>query len=77
MPRPRVFWAHIDSFDNEGKAVWALQTGGRYIGKVVHCAFDVPTETHYRGKRGQPWAVIRGKGVIRRLGPRRYRVTET
>lgn len=63
----RTFKIHIDAFDAPYQRVWAVQTGGRYLtARRVVCR--VPTESVYRGRRRQPWAFLRGRGVVRQRG---------
>ena len=74
MTPPRTFWLHINYFDAPYKRVWEVRQGGqRFVTTHVDCR--VPVETVFRGLTRQPYAFLRGRGVVRQRGAR-IRITE-
>jgi hypothetical protein len=65
--RARTFWLHIHTFDDPHGRIWGVTLGDDYlIARTVDC--QVPTETVYRGRGRQPYAYLRGKGIVSKRG---------
>lgn len=77
-PRARTFWFHIHTFDDPKGRIWGMTAGRDYfIGRSQD--FDIrvqlqPDDRLKNTRRRQPYAFLRGRGVIRQNG-RRITVT--